>query len=224
MSYRLSIAERIALTTGFHTSSDSRVLLALASFAHYETGTNACPSIEKLQSRIPDLSLRTIARCLRRLEADGWIVGAHTHRWPTVYRIVLDRLATSATMAKVVVPDHKSDCHFGIQTGSDLTATLSDLTATLSDLTAKVADHPVLDPVLDPKSVARRAPLSSPVENSERDEGESRPPDAAPLHQQTLGLLADINAPLERPERPTPQWGQLADALRKGLGLERKTG
>jgi hypothetical protein len=36
-----------------------------------------------------------------------------------------------------------------------------------------------------------------------------------------------VNAPIDAPDKPArvaPQWGQLADALRKGLGLERKSG
>jgi hypothetical protein len=189
MAYRLSIAERIALTSGFKTSSDSRVLAALASFAHFETGANACPSVQTLQARIPDISLRTIARSLARLEAEGWIAGRHVQRRPTVYRICLERLATSATMAKVVV-DHDADLQIGTATLADkppgtailAAATLSIGTATLSIGTAKMADHPVLDPVLDPKEAALRAVSPPPTTTTKTDQGESRTP-----HQLAFG-------------------------------------
>jgi hypothetical protein len=183
MSYRLSIAERIALTSGFRTSSDSRVLIALASFAHYDLGTNARPSVEKLQARVPDLSLRTIARCLQRLEEDGWIEGVRHHRRPTTYRICIERLATSPTMAKVVVSHDRVDCQSGSQDANSLTATLAPLTATLSGLTAKVAVHPVLDPDLDPSAPALIAPGRTDGGTADAERGESlEVPDAtAPL-------------------------------------------
>lgn len=279
MSYRLSIAERIALTSGFRTSSDSRVLTALTSFAHFETGVGAHPSVEKLQSRVPDLGKRTIERGLARLEKDGWIQGTHYHRRPTNYRICVERLATGPSMAKVVDPDPGFVRHIGGQHEEFLSATLSCLSATLSGLTAKVADHPVLDPNLDPSAPALRAGLDPADVQTRTPKGESpeapdafprsstRHPDlradggdssrpdphatrgdlvqrpdgireaappgarvslragsdspsdrrAQPPYQQTFGPIDVSPSP-----RPSPQWGSIADAFRKGL--ERKSG
>lgn len=160
MSYRLSIVERIALTTGFRTSSDSRVLAALASFAHFETGCNAHPNIDHLRARVPDLTKRTVERCLVRLEADGWIEGRHQHRRPTNYRICLERLATSATMAKVVDAPSLLNRQSVGQREEILTDTLSRLTDSLSGLTDKVSDHPDLYPDLYPSAPALSAPAS----------------------------------------------------------------
>jgi len=212
VTYRLSIAERIALTTGFRTSSDIRVLTALASFAHYETGIGAHPSWKKLQSRVPDLSRRTIARRLAVLEEDGWIEGKHVHRWPTTYRICIERLATSATMAKVVVNNATSECQSGTQIRAgecqsgtqiqiDLSATLSNQSATLSDLSAKVALHPDLDLDLDPSAPALRAPgpadgLAAADEDEHaplaaRGESQEAADGPTPLRTGTADLCAD---------------------------------
>ncbi len=49
LGFKAAIAERIALTHGFRTSSDKAVLIGLASFAHFETGAGARPSVDTLQ-------------------------------------------------------------------------------------------------------------------------------------------------------------------------------
>lgn len=172
MTYRLSIAERIALTSGFRTSSDIRVLTALASFAHFETGMNAHPSVETLQSRVPDLTTRTVQRCLVRLEADGWIVGVHHHRRPTNYRICVERLATNPSMAKLVTRDaeverqsvsqrDQFERQSVVQPEEGLNDSLSDLNDSLSGLNDKVSFHPDLDldlyPSAPPQNAAARA-------------------------------------------------------------------
>ena len=173
MTYRLSIAERIALTSGFNTSSDSRVLTALASFAHFETGVGARPTWARLQARVPDLSRRTVARCLARLEDEGWIEGHHYSRRPTVYRICVERLATSATIAKVVVSNPVVECQSGTTSEEIGSATLSIGSATLSIGSAKVAPDLDLDLDLDPRSTGAGAPgLFEAVEN-ENPGGES---------------------------------------------------
>lgn len=169
MTYRLSIAERIALTSGFRTSSDIRVLTALASFAHFETGMNAHPSVETLQSRVPDLTTRTVQRCLVRLEVDGWIVGVHQHRRPTIYRICVERLATNPSMAKLVtrdaeverqsvVQEQQFERQSVVQREEGLNDTLSDLNDSLSGLNDKVSFHPVFDLDLYPSAPAQNAP------------------------------------------------------------------
>jgi hypothetical protein len=170
VTYRPSIAERIAWTSGFYTSSDSRVLAVLASFAHFETGANAHPTVERLQARVPDLSLRTIARCLVRLERDGWIEGVRHHRRPTNYRICVERLATRPTMAKVIASNPNLDCHRGSQREDFLTATVSPLTATVSDLTATVAVHPSTYPDQYPSAPTLRVGLFTANENTTKPE------------------------------------------------------
>jgi len=96
MTYRLSIAERIAATPGLRPT-ETKVLQALASWAHFETGMNARPKWASL-IRKSGLSRATVARCLRRLEAEHWIEATHrAHRHATTYRICLVRLAPQTT-------------------------------------------------------------------------------------------------------------------------------
>lgn len=224
MTYRPSIAERIAWTSGFTTSSDSRVLIALASFAHFDTGANAHPSIETLQARVPDLGKRTVERCLVRLEVEGWIVGTHAHRRPTNYRIVIDRLATSPTIAKVVERDHIFVRHNGGQGPVEellksqfLSATLSPLSATLSGLTAKVADHPVLDLDLDLTKSGADAPIALVPEKTPDDD--KSPTGESPPHQLTLGPQ------IVTPPARQSNFAKLADVMRTALqDAKRKSG
>lgn len=218
MAYRLSIAERIALTHGFQTSSDSRVLTALASFGHFETGANAHPSVETLQSRIPDLSVRTIARCLARLEAEGWIIGTRQHRRPTNYAVHVGRLATSPTRAKAVESDYTFDCQSGSQgpvenlrKSQSLSATLSGLTATLSGLTAKVAVHPVFDLDLDPTKSGASAPIA--LHGEKHDDDDPKTAGERAPHQLTLGPQAVSSTTT----RPASNFAKLADVMRTAL-------
>ena len=100
MTYRLSIQERIALTPGLRPSA-MIVLQAVAHFADFDTGRNGYAKIDKLVAWT-DLSRPTVARALRWLEDDGWLIGEHRHRRAAVYHVRVDRLATSAMRAKVV--------------------------------------------------------------------------------------------------------------------------
>jgi len=188
MTYRLSIAERIALTSGFRTSSEKAVLMGLASFADFETGARACPSWERLQTRVPDLSRRTIARCLARLEADGWIEGRHRQRRPTTYRICLERLATSATIAKVVVnnvPDLQIGSAKMASTPAEIgSAILSSGSATLTPGSAKLALHPDQYPDLYPSApplrVGSQTDPPTTTATTENPRGESDPIESPP--------------------------------------------
>ena len=95
MTYRPSIAERIAWTNHFRTASDSRVLAALATWADPMTGCHAQPGIEALTQR-SGRSRATVLRSLRRLEQDGWIVATvRGHSQSSTYQICIERLAPS---------------------------------------------------------------------------------------------------------------------------------
>jgi hypothetical protein len=195
MTYRLSLAERIALTHGFRTSSDKAVLLGLASFAHFELGTNAHPNIDTLRARVPDLTKRTVERCLVRLEADGWIEGIHQHRRPTNYRICVERLATSATMAKVVAHNDRVDRQNVGQSDKNLTDGLSDLTDSLSGLTDKMSVHPVLDLDLDPSAppLSRRSVQTAQTDD-DHEQAKIEADDAHPPTTRDADLRADRGA------------------------------
>jgi len=97
MTYRPSIAERIAWTSGRLGSAEARVLVALWSCGDYETGHNCRPYVKTIVGR-SGLSRATVFRALASLrEKDQpggpWIVAVRRHRRPTVYDLCLDRLA-----------------------------------------------------------------------------------------------------------------------------------
>lgn len=267
MTYRLSIVERIAATTGLRPSA-KQVLLALARSAHFETGMNAHPSLETLVLRT-GLSRATVARCLVSLEADEWIVAtSRRHRHATNYAIVLDRLATNASGTKVVSRDHGSESQIETQTAPDLSLTLDDLsltfdkfesqnetpipstyhgtylqapalragsppaaadaaaekgesdapqpTAASADLRADRRDHSIDATGGAPRLRSDQTPApGAGVQLSERSnpssvESRARPSPPTEPQQQTFGPI-DVSPARE------PQWGQLAEALRKGL-------
>jgi hypothetical protein len=118
MSRRLSVLEqRIDWTRGFRCPTDQAVLKAMARwFAWRPDGENIRFTVGEL-ARKAGVAKRSTERALERLEADWWIeVTARTRgsRRPTVYRIVLARLATGdpdgltlATTARVA--DETSD-------------------------------------------------------------------------------------------------------------------
>lgn len=127
MTYRPSIAERIAWTTAL-SPSDAKVLQALASCGDWETGQRCYPRLKTIAARA-GLSIATVTRRLRRLEDpthdDGpWIVATvRRHRHSTTYDLQLDRLATcppkeqQTTMTTVLDPP-RSDAQNEQQTRS----------------------------------------------------------------------------------------------------------
>ncbi len=127
MTYRASIAERIAWTTALRPV-DARVLQALATFAHFESGQRAFMGMDKLVARA-GLAKRTVERALQHLEAEGWIVATRRHRHATRYDIEVDRLATNYVGAKVVTADPRSVRQVGGQPHENLSATFADLSA-----------------------------------------------------------------------------------------------
>ena len=101
VTYRPSIAERIAWTSARLSSPDAKVLLALAACGDWETGENCYPTLSTLVSR-SGLSLSTITRSLRRLKDPAqpggpWIVASkRRHRHSTTYDICVKRLEQRA--------------------------------------------------------------------------------------------------------------------------------
>lgn len=94
MTYRPSIAERIAWTTALG-AAETKVLIALWSCGDYETGRNCRPYVRTIVARA-GLSRATVTRILARLRAHGWIVPtSQRHRHATTYDIQIDRLATA---------------------------------------------------------------------------------------------------------------------------------
>ena len=130
MTYRPSIEERIAWTSGIRPS-DRRVLQALAKFADFTTGTNARPNLARLVAW-SELSRATVVRALRRLQDDGWIEGVSQHRHATCWRLCLERFAETPTRAKPVTRDHRSEAQFEPQTDPNLRLTLNDLRLKMS--------------------------------------------------------------------------------------------
>lgn len=114
MTYRLSIQERIALTQGLRPGARA-VLSALARYADFESGRNARPTIATLVE-LTSLSRSQVAWWLQWLEAEGWVIGVHRHRHAATYHLCLDRLATSATRAKLV---ERFESGIRIQTPAD---------------------------------------------------------------------------------------------------------
>jgi hypothetical protein len=158
VTYRASIAERIAWTTALRPV-DKSVLQALATFADFETGKRAYPGLARMVARA-NLPRRTVERALQRLERDGWILATRSHRHATMYDINLERLATNYVGAKVVATDHRSVRQIGGQPPRDQSATFADLTANVADnaelLTANLADRSQVRtyPESDPKAPA----------------------------------------------------------------------
>ena len=73
------------------TSSTRMVAIALADYANTDTG-NAWPSIANL-SRRSGVSVRQVQRCLREIEADGWIERTRLHSVGTNLWIWRKRIA-----------------------------------------------------------------------------------------------------------------------------------
>jgi hypothetical protein len=179
MTYRPSIEERIAWTPGL-SPVEVKVLQALARFADFTTGANARPSWQKLVAW-SELSRRTVARGLRQLEQDGWIVvTACRHRHPTTYRIRLERLATSPTRVKPVNPK-AVECQVGTQERESLGAKLAPLecqvgTQAPGALGANLALHPVSGtPSQYPGTSPQQIPLTMEVPNPEPRTLDPRP-------------------------------------------------
>lgn len=267
MTYRLSIVERIAATTGLRPSA-KQVLLALARSAHFETGMNAHPSLETLVTR-SGLSRATVARCLVSLEADEWIIAtSRRHRHATTYAIALDRLATNASGTKVVSRNDGSESQSETQHAPDLSLTLDDQSLTFvkfesqneTPIPSTYHDQYLQAPALragSPPAAADAAaekgecdapqptPAGADLRANDRDHSESdvshsdrrradhpAPPGTRlPLRQGTDSPGAESagrSGPQLEPQQQTfgpidvsparePQWGQLAEALRKGL-------
>lgn len=128
MTYRPSIAERIAWTTTL-SPADAKVLQALASCGDWETGRRCYPKLKTIAARA-GISVATVTRRLRRLEdrtqpGGPWIVATiRRHRHSTTYDLCLDRLATGppkeqqATMTTVLDPP-RSDAQNEQQLESD---------------------------------------------------------------------------------------------------------
>jgi hypothetical protein len=127
MTYRASIAERIAWTSALRPV-EKVVLQALATFANFETGQGAWMGMQKLVARAK-LPQRTVERSIRRLVADGWVCATRRHRHATTYDIRIERLATNYVGAKVVSSDPRSVRQVGGQEATDLSATFDDLSA-----------------------------------------------------------------------------------------------
>lgn len=99
MTYRPSIAERIAWTSGQLGAATVKVLVALWSCGDYETGRNCQMYLSTLVKR-SGVSLATVKRVLRDLKlptqpGGPWIIASRRHRHATRYDIVIDRLATA---------------------------------------------------------------------------------------------------------------------------------
>lgn len=98
MTYRPSIAERIAWTTALRPA-DAKVLQALASAGDWETGRRCHPAVRTIVAR-SRVSRATVTRTLARLRnphqpGGPWIVmTAWRRRHATTYDICVDRLAT----------------------------------------------------------------------------------------------------------------------------------
>lgn len=90
-----SVIQAIALVLDFapvHWSSSTRmVAIALADYANTDTG-HCWPSIANL-SRRTGLSNRQVQRCLREIEADGWIERTAVHKVGTNLWIWRKRIA-----------------------------------------------------------------------------------------------------------------------------------
>lgn len=97
MTYRPSpLEQRIGWTTGFRCETDKRILTAMARwFCWRADGTHVRFTVAQLAAK-SGIPKRSTERALERLEAGWWIeITARTHRRPTTYRIVLERLATT---------------------------------------------------------------------------------------------------------------------------------
>lgn len=107
MTYRPSIAERIAWTSGQLSSAEVKVLITLASCGDWETGRRCHPSVQTIVAR-SGLSRATVTRALARLRnltqpGGPWIVVTHwRRRHATTYDLCLDRLATYPPTARQI--------------------------------------------------------------------------------------------------------------------------
>jgi len=101
MTYKPSIAERIAWSSGTLSSAEIKVLVALWSAGDYETGRRCHPKVSTVVAR-SGLSRATVTRTLARLRdpqrpgGPRIAVTFRGHRRSTSYDIVLDGLATHA--------------------------------------------------------------------------------------------------------------------------------
>jgi hypothetical protein len=128
VTYRPSIAERIAWTSGQLGAAAVKVLVALWSCGDYETGRNCRPYKSTLVKR-SGLSRATVTRTLARLRdptqpGGPWIVASPRHRHATSYDIQLDRLATRPPKEQqmtIAAPtlDGTFEAHFEPQAGSE---------------------------------------------------------------------------------------------------------
>ena len=104
MTYRPSIAERIAWTSGRLRSAGVQVLVALWSCGDYETGRNCRPYVSTIVAR-SGLSRATVMRTLAWLRdkdqpGGPWVIASQRHRHATRYDIRLERLATHPPKAQ----------------------------------------------------------------------------------------------------------------------------
>jgi len=95
MSRQVTDIERRIAWTRFDRATDKTVMLAMARwFCWRGDGRQVRFTVTEL-ARKAGVPKRSTERALERLEADWWIeITARTHRRPTTYRIVLERLAT----------------------------------------------------------------------------------------------------------------------------------
>jgi len=125
VTYRPSIAERIAWTIGQLSAAEVNVLVALWSCGDYGTGRNCRPYVKTIVAR-SGVSRATVFRTLATLRdpADPWIVAKRRHRHPTTYDICVDRLATAPpkeqqmTMTDAAALE-RSESHNETQMGSE---------------------------------------------------------------------------------------------------------
>jgi len=183
MTYRASIAERIAWTSALRPV-DARVLQALSTFAHFETGQHAFMGMNKLVARV-GLPRRTVERALHALEAGGWITASRRHRHATSYGICVDRLATNYMGAKVVSPDPRSVRQVGGQPEENLSATFDDQSAKSSNFVRQLggpipSTYPDLDPSAPPLRVGSLTETVNADDDDEPRGGESATQSAAP--------------------------------------------
>jgi hypothetical protein len=155
-----SLAQRVEWTHGFRCATDKAVLKAMARwFAWRADGRHVRFTVAELAYRA-GVPKRSTERALERLEEDWRIeITARTHRRPTTYRIVLERLATADPEALHVTgspPEWRTnealDRHSGGQDASGGQGSLSD-----SD---KVADQRSAAAVrTDPSDAAAADPV-----------------------------------------------------------------
>jgi hypothetical protein len=105
MTYRPSELEQRIAWTRFRLQTDKDVLTAIARwFCWRPDGTARAFTVTDL-ARKAGVPKRSTERALERLEADWWLeIVSRRHRQPTIYRIVVHRLATADPDALTAIP------------------------------------------------------------------------------------------------------------------------